>query len=446
MTADRDPGDLLRDLAPQVLGALLRRFGHFDLCEDATQEALLAAAMQWPRDGTPDNPRGWLITVAARRLMDAARSEQSRRRREDHVAVATPQSELLSPAADADPGQDRDDSLVLLFGCCHPALSAPSQIALTLRAVGGLSTAQIAAAFLVPEATMAQRISRAKQAIKASGVPLAVPPATGPAGLGPAGEADRGERLRAVLHVLYLIFNEGYAATHSDQLTRPDLSGEAIRLARWLHRLLPDDGEVTGLLALMLLTEARRPARTSPDGELVPLAEQQRGRWDRALIAEGVELVTGALAASGQAASGQGASGQGSRGPSVGPYQLQAAIAAVHDEAKDVDATDWPQILALYDLLDRVAPNPVSSLSRVVAVARVHGPAAGLDALAALQDDRRMAGYHRLLATRAHLLGLDGQHGPAAATYREAARRATSLPERRYLSRMAADQAARAAG
>ncbi len=421
MTADRDPGDLLRELAPQVLGALLRRFGHFDLCEDATQEALLAAALQWPRDGTPDNPRGWLITVAARRLMDAARSEQSRRRREDQVAVATPQSELLSPAADADPGQDRDDSLTLLFGCCHPALSAPSQIALTLRAVGGLTTVQIAAAFLVPEATMAQRISRAKQAIKASDVPLSVP----------ASEAERGDRLRAVLHVLYLIFNEGYAATQGDQLTRPDLSGEAIRLARWLRRLLPDDPEVSGLLALMLLTEARRPARTSPGGELVPLAEQDRGRWDQALIGEGVTLVTGALAAGGKA---------------VGPYQLQAAIAAVHDEAKDVDTTDWPQILALYDLLDRIAPNPVSSLSRVVAVARVHGPEAGLAALDALKSDRRMAGYHRLLATRAHLLGLAGQHGPAAAAYREAARRATSLPERRYLSRMAAEQAAQAAG
>ena len=420
MTADRDPGDLLRELAPQVLGVLLRRFGHFDLCEDATQEALLAAALQWPRDGTPDNPRGWLITVAARRLMDAARSEQSRRRREDQVAVATPQSELLSPAADADPGQDRDDSLVLLFGCCHPALSAPSQIALTLRAVGGLTTAQIAAAFLVPEATMAQRISRAKQAIKASEVPLSAP----------AGQPGSGERLRAVLHVLYLIFNEGYAATQGDQLTRPDLSGEAIRLARWLRRLLPDDREVAGLLALMLLTEARRPARTSPGGELVPLAEQDRGRWDQALIAEGVALLTGALAAGGKA---------------VGPYQLQAAIAAVHDEAKDVDATDWPQILALYDLLDRVAPNPVSSLSRVVAVARVSGPAAGLDALAELESDRRMAGYHRLLATRAHLLGLAGQHGPAASAYREAARRATSVPERRYLSRMAAEQAAQAA-
>ena len=421
MTVDRDPGDLLRELAPQILAALLHRFGHFDLCEDATQEALLAAALQWPRDGTPDNPRGWLITVAARRLMDAARSEQSRRRREDQVAVATPQSELLSPAADADPGQDRDDSLTLLFGCCHPALSAPSQIALTLRAVGGLTTAQIAAAFLVPEATMAQRISRAKQAIKASDVPLSVA----------AGEAERGGRLRAVLHVLYLIFNEGYAATQGDQLTRPDLSGEAIRLARWLRRLLPDDPEVAALLALMLLTEARRPARTSPGGELVPLAEQDRGRWDQALIAEGVALVTGALAAGGKA---------------VGPYQLQAAIAAVHDEAKDVDATDWPQILALYDLLDRVAPNPVSSLSRVVAVARVHGPAAGLDALAELESDRRVTGYHRLLATRAHLLGLAGQPGPAASAYREAARRATSVPERRYLSRMAAQQAAQAAG
>jgi predicted RNA polymerase sigma factor len=419
MTADRDPGDLLRELAPQVLGALLRRFGHFDLCEDATQEALLAAALQWPRDGTPDNPRGWLITVAARRLMDAARSEQSRRRREDQVAVATPQSELLSPAADADPGLDRDDSLTLLFGCCHPALSAPSQIALTLRAVGGLTTAQIAAAFLVPEATMAQRISRAKQAIKASDVPLSVP----------ASEAERGDRLRAVLHVLYLIFNEGYAATQGDQLTRPDLSGEAIRLARWLRRLLPDDPEVAALLALMLLTEARRPARTSPGGELVPLAEQDRGRWDQALIAEGVALVTGALAAGGKA---------------VGPYQLQAAIAAVHDEAEDVDATDWPQILALYDLLDRVAPNPAGSLSRVVAVARVHGPAAGLGALAELESDRRMAGYHRLHATRGHLLGLAGQHGPAAAAYREAARRATSVPERRYLSRMAAEQAEQA--
>jgi RNA polymerase sigma factor (sigma-70 family) len=421
MTADRDPGDLLRELAPQVLGALLRRFGHFDLCEDATQEALLAAALQWPREGTPDNPRGWLITVAARRLMDAARSEQSRRRREDHVAVATPQSELLSPAADADPGQDRDDSLALLFGCCHPALSAPSQIALTLRAVGGLTTAQIAAAFLVPEATMAQRISRAKQAIKASEIPL----------VGPASQAERGDRLRAVLHVLYLIFNEGYTAAQGDELTRPDLSAEAIRLARWLRRLLPEDGEVAGLLALMLLTEARRPARTSPDGELVPLAEQQRGRWDRALIAEGVELITGTLAAG---------------GPAVGAYQLQAAIAAVHDEAADVDTTDWPQILALYDLLDRVAPNPVSSLSRVVAVARVHGPAAGLDALAGLESDRRIAGYHRLLATRAHLLGLAGQHGPAAAAYRDAARRATSVPERRYLSRMAADQEAQQAG
>ncbi|MGI8446268.1 MAG: RNA polymerase sigma factor, partial [Streptosporangiaceae bacterium] len=281
------------------------------------------------------------------------------------------------------------------------------------------------AAFLVPEGTMAQRISRAKQTIRASGVPLALP----------SGEAERAGRLRMVPHVLYLIFNEGYSATHGDQLTRPDLSAEAIRLARWVHRLLPGDGEVAGLLALMLLTEARRLARTSPDGELVPLAEQRRSLWDRALIAEGVALITGTLAASGQAAGG----------PAIGPYQLQAAIAAVHDEAEDVDATDWPQILALYDLLDRVAPNPAGSLSRVVAVARVHGPAAGLDALAGLESDRRMAGYHRLHATRAHLLGLAGRHGPAGAAYREAARRATSVPERRYLSRMAAEQEEQAA-
>ncbi|MFY9927258.1 MAG: DUF6596 domain-containing protein, partial [Streptosporangiaceae bacterium] len=276
--------DLLRELAPQVLAALVRRYGQFHLCEDASQEALLAAAQAWPRE-LPENPRGWLITVASRRLMDQVRSERSRRNREELIAVATPAAELLAPPADAGPADD-DDSLALLFGCCHPDLSAPSQIALTLRAVGGLTTAQIAAAFLVPEATMAQRISRAKQAIRDSGTPLAVP----------SGEAERAGRLRAVLHVLYLVFNEGYTATHSDQLTRPDLSAEAIRLARWLRRLLPGDGEVTGLLALMLLTEARRPARTTPDGELVPLAGQQRSRWDRALITEGVALITGALA------------------------------------------------------------------------------------------------------------------------------------------------------
>ena len=343
--------DLLRELAPQVLGALVRRHGQFHLCEDATQEALLAAALQWPNDGLPENPRGWLITVATRRLMDQLRSEQSRRNREATIAVATPQSELLGPPADAEPA-DADDSLALLFGCCHPDLSPPSQIALTLRAVGGLSTGQIAAAFGVPEATMAQRISRAKQTIREAGFDFSLP-----------GGTERTERLRAVLHVLYLVFNEGYTASGGDELTVPGLSREAIRLTRWLHRLLPQDGEVTGLLALMLLTDARRAARTLPDGSLVPLAEQDRARWDRTQIAEGTALITAALPEG-----------------DVGPYQLQAAIAAVHDEAATMADTDWPQILALYDLLELAAPNPFTTLNRAVAVAMVRGPDAGLAA------------------------------------------------------------------
>jgi RNA polymerase sigma factor (sigma-70 family) len=402
--------DLLRELAPQVLGALLRRYGQFHLCEDASQEALLAAALQWPGDGVPENPRGWLITVATRRLMDQVRSEQSRRSREDRIAVATPQSELLAPPADAGPA-DRDDSLVLLFGCCHPELSAPSQIALTLRAVGGLSTAQIAAAFGVPEATMAQRISRAKQRIKAAGLDFAMPPAG----------SQRAERLRAVLHVLYLVFNEGYTATDGDELTVPALSREAIRLTRWLHRLLPEDGEVAGLLALMLLTDARRAARTRPDGSLVPLAEQDRRQWDQAQIAEGTALISATLPAG-----------------DIGPYQLQAAIAAVHDEAQTMAGTDWPQILALYDLLEIAAPNPFTTLNRAVALAMVHGPAAGLDALATLAADERMTRHHRLLATRAHLRELAGDTDAAAADYLAAARQATSVPERRYLALQAA--------
>jgi RNA polymerase sigma factor (sigma-70 family) len=403
-------GDLLRELAPQVLGTLIRRYGQFDRCEDATQEALLAAAVQWPADGRPANPRGWLLTVASRRLIDEMRSEHSRRQREDQAYLTTPHSELVGAAADAEPTSDRDDSLALLFGCCHPSLSPPSQIALTLRAVGGLTTAQIAAAFLVPEATMAQRISRAKQTIKTSGVPFAV--REGP---------QRGERLSAVLHVLYLIFNEGYSATGGDRLTAHELTGEAVRLARWLGRLLPDDPEVTGLLALMLLTDARRPARTSPDGSLVPLAEQDRSRWDSARIAEGVALISEVLP----------------RGE-VGPYQLQAAIAAVHDEARSMPDTDWPQILGLYNLLMRVASNPVTALNRAVAVAEVHGPAAGLSELAALESDQRMSGHHRLLAARAHMLERAGDRAGAAAAYREAAKRAPSLPERAHLASRAA--------
>jgi RNA polymerase sigma factor (sigma-70 family) len=405
-TSHHEAEDLLRALAPQVLGVLVRRYGAFDACEDAVQEALLAAALQWPEAGVPESPRSWLVTVASRKLVDQVRSEAARRRREDALALATPQSALLAHPADAVPASDRDDSLALLFLCCHPSLSAPSQIALTLRAVGGLSTAQIASAFLVPEATMAQRISRAKQTVKTAGATLSLP------------EGSHGaERPAAVRHVLYLIFNEGYTATGGTDLTVPELSTEAIRLTRLMHRLVPEDAETAGLLALMLLTEARRPARTGPHGELVPLAEQDRDRWDRGLITEGVDLISGTLP----------------RGQ-VGPYQLQAAIAAVHDEAEHTDATDWPQVLALYDLLEQFGPNPVVSLNRAIAVAMVRGPAAGLDLLERLEGDKRLAQHHRLLATRAHLLERLGQHQAAAHAYREAAGRTTSAPERRHLT------------
>jgi RNA polymerase sigma factor (sigma-70 family) len=394
--------DLLRQLAPQVLGALLRRHGHFDACEDAVQEALVAAAVQWPDEGMPDNPRAWLFTVASRRLVDQVRSDQARRRREDTIAALAPEPAELP---------DQDDTLALLFLCCHPALSPASQLALTLRAVGGLSTAEIARAFLVPESTMGQRISRAKQRIKETGTQFALPP-----------EAERGERLRVVLHVLYLIFNEGYAATSGPALQRQELTGEAIRLTRAVRRLLPDDGEVAGLLALMLLTDARRLTRTGPAGELVPLAEQDRGRWDAAAIEEGVALVTHAL----------------SRTRLLGPYQLQAAIAAVHDEAATAEDTDWHEIVALYELLERVEANPMVTLNRAVAVAMAHGPGAGLALLDTLDADGRMAGHHRLDAVRAHLLEMAGDTTAARAGYRTAARRTTSLPEQRYLDARAA--------
>jgi RNA polymerase sigma factor (sigma-70 family) len=400
--------DLLRQLAPQVLGALVRRYGHFDTAEDAVQEALLAAATQWPAEGLPGNPRGWLITVASRRLTDLLRSEQSRRSREEAAARRIPPGEWLAPAADA--ATDSDDTLILLFLCCHPALSPASQIALTLRAVGGLTTAEIARAFLVPEATMTRRITRAKVQVADSGVPFRMP--NGP---------EREQRLTVVLHVLYLIFTEGYAATSGPALFRADLSAEAIRLTRIVRGLLPGDGEVAGLLALMLLTDARRPARTGPAGELIPLDEQDRGRWDQAKIAEGVALVTAALP----------------RGD-VGPYQLQAAIAAVHDEAASAGATDWPQILALYDLLLRISDNPVVALNHAVAVAMTHGPGAGLERLGRLETDRRIAGDHRLEAVRAHLLEMAGQHQAARAAYQAAAQRTMSLPHQRYLNARAA--------
>ncbi|WP_406046332.1 sigma-70 family RNA polymerase sigma factor [Micromonospora sp. NBC_00898] len=402
--------DLLRELAPQVLGALTRRFGDFATAEDAVQEALLDAARQWPADGLPDNPRGWLVQVAYRRMIELVRAEAARRGREDRAARREGDDRRTAPAADEPLITDRDDTLVLLFLSCHPTLSTASAIALTLRAVGGLSTAEIARAFLVPEATMAQRISRAKQRIRASGLPFRMPD-----------EGERQARLAAVLHVLYLTFTEGHTASLGTDLRRVDLFEEAIRLTREMHALLPDDSEVTGLLALMLLTEARAAARTGPSGELISLADQDRSRWDAAAIAEGTALVTRAMA----------------RGP-VGPYQLQAAIAALHDEAPTAAQTDWPQILALYQVLERVSASPVVSLNRAVATAMVHGPAAGLDALAALAADPRLAGHHRLDAARAHLYEMAGDRERAVAHYRAAAGGTTSLPEQHYLRMRAA--------
>jgi RNA polymerase sigma factor (sigma-70 family) len=395
---------LLRELAPQVLGAVVRRYGHFDTAEDAVQEALIAAATQWPRDGRPEQPRSWLITVASRRLTDLLRAEQARLRREETVAQWRLPDDWLSPAADR-PETQSDDSLILLFMCCHPSLSPASQIALTLRAVGGLATAEIARAFLVPEATMTRRITRAKQTVKDSGVPFALPPA-----------AERAARLGVVLHVLYLIFNEGYVSTSGPALHRVELSAEAIRLARMLHRLLPQHSEVSGLLALMLLTDARRPARTGPHGELVPMAEQDRSLWDAEQIAEGVALISQVLP----------------RGP-TGPYQLQAAIAAIHDEAPSAEATDWPQIVALYEVLLGSSDNPVVALNHAVAVAMVSGPRAGLDLLTAVEADGRVAEDHRLRAVRAHLLEMAGDLDGARQSYLDAAGRTHSLPQQRYL-------------
>jgi RNA polymerase sigma factor (sigma-70 family) len=404
---DRPNEDLLRDLTPQVLGALVRRYGHFDACEDAVQEALLAASQQWPEQGVPENPQGWLYAVASRRLIDQWRSESARQRRERTAATLIPSGEIYAAAPD-DYAPENDDTLTLLFLCCHPELSAASQLALTLRAVGGLTTHQIARAFLVPEATMGQRISRAKQRIKSTGIPFRMPV-----------EQERDERLRVVLHVLYLIFNEGYTSTSGSKLHLPELTNEAIRLTREVRRLLPDDGEVAGLLALMLLTDARRPARTSSDGALVSLAEQDRMLWNQSAIEEGIKLITETLPRS-----------------RVGPYQLQAAIAAVHDEATTAEETDWPQILALYELLERIAPNPMVTLNHAVALAMAQGPLAGLELIETL--DGELPEHHRLDAVRAHLLEMAGDLDGARASYELAARRTTSLPERQYLEDRAA--------
>jgi RNA polymerase sigma factor (sigma-70 family) len=401
---------MLRDLAPQVLGVIVRRHGDFFGAEDAVQEALIAAARQWPVEGLPENPRGWLIRVASRRLTDELRSTSARRRREALVVAERPPDEQIVPAPDAEDPMHQDDTLILLFMCCHPALTPASAIALTLRAVGGLTTAEIASAFLAPEATMAQRISRAKQTIKTSGVPFRLPT-----------PAERDARLGAVLHVLYLIFNEGYISSAGPSLQRRDLAGEAIRITRALHRLLPDELEVAGLLALMLLTDARRLARTGRNEELIPLAEQDRTMWNRDEIVEGVALVSAALL----------------RGR-VGPYQLQAAIAAVHDEAARVEDTDWPQILALYTVLKALGDNPMVTLNHAVAAAMVNGPAAGLELLRPLDADDRMRRHHRLDAVRAHLFEMQGDRESAIAHYQAAADRTASLPERRYLQMRAA--------
>ncbi|MCX5258544.1 sigma-70 family RNA polymerase sigma factor [Streptomyces canus] len=397
MRGTTETEDLLRLHAPQVLGALVRRYGHFDAAEDAVQEALLAAAGQWPSAGVPDNPRGWLIKVASRRLTDALRAEEARRAREERVAALS-----VRDTAVADRAPREDDTLSLLFLCCHPQLTASAQIALTLRAVGGLTTAEIARAYLVPEATMAQRISRAKQKVR---------------GVGFGRPENWEERLPAVLQTLYLIFNEGHTATSGPALQRRDLAGEAIRLTRTVHRLLPDDCEIAGLLALMLLTDARRDARTGPDGDLVPLDEQDRARWDKAAIEEGVALVTRALARR-----------------HAGPYQIRAAIAAVHDEAPSPEATDWREILGLYDVLVRLVPGPVERLNRAVAVAMVRGPEAGLAELDSLTGELG----HRLDAVRGHLLERAGSREQARAAYESAAAKTLSLPEQRYLQGRAA--------
>ncbi|MFI6585094.1 RNA polymerase sigma factor [Embleya sp. NPDC050493] len=387
--------DLLRDLTPQVLGTLIRRYHRFEGCEDAVQEAVLAAAVQWPAEGVPDNPRGWLVTVASRRLIDQVRSDRARRERESATAGEVVPEDV----------PDTDDTLVLLFLCCHPSLTPASRTALTLRAVGGLTTAEIARAFLVPEGTMAARISRAKQRIKAAGSSFGMPDG-----------ADREERLRVVLHVLYLIFNEGYTASSGPELHRADLAREAIRLVRMVHAQLPEDAEVTGLLALMLLTHARRDARTTAAGDLVPLDEQDRTKWDRELIDEGLALVKASLA-----------------GPDLGPYRLQAAIAATHADAAEAEETNWSQVHALYLILERIAPNPMVTLNRAIALAETEGPAAGLALLATLDGDERMAGHHRLLSVRAHLLERAGDRAGARDHYRRAARATASIAEQRYL-------------
>ena len=406
MTIDSATESLLRDLTPQVLGALVRRYGQFEECEDAVQEAVVAATLAWPTSGTPANPRGWLITVASRRLIDQIRSDHARKAREMTVAL----EEL--PSAEGETAV-ADDTLILLYLCCHPALTPASQTALTLRAVGGLTTAEIAHAFLVPEGTMAARISRAKQSIKAAGSQFRMP-----------APEELDDRLSAVLHTLYLIFNEGYTASSGENLNRAELTHEAIRLTRMVHRQLPNDGEVAGLLALMLLTDSRRTARTTTSGDLIPLAEQDRTRWDRTLIDEANSLLVGTMA----------------RSP-LGPYQLQAAIAATHADAQRAEETNWQQVHVLYKLLERIAPNPMVTLNRAVALAQTSGPEAALEVLTDLDADPRMKNHHRLHAVRAYLLEMSGDMPAAREQYNLAARGTASMTERRYLESRASQLA-----
>ncbi len=394
---------LLRELTPQALGIVARRFEDFSAAEDAVQEALIAAHAQWTTNPLPKHPLGWLVAVACRRMTDHIRSEVARRNRETDTYLDGPA--VLAPDIYRVAIDEPDDTLLLLFMCCHPSLSTASAIALTLRAVGGLTTAEIASAFLVPASTMGQRISRAKETIKASNPPFRTPD-----------ESERASRLSAVLRVLYLIFNEGYAASSGSLVHRVDLSGEAIRLARKTHRLLPNNGEVAGLLALMLLTDARRSARAGKSGELIPLDEQDRSLWNQDLIREGKALVESSLR--------QGA---------VGEYSLQAAIAALHDEAPGTDETDWPQIHALYQVLYRISPSPMVALNRAIALAMADTPQAGLKELETLDSDPQLRHSHRLDAARAHLLERAGQIEAAITLYQAAAARTSNLPERNYL-------------
>jgi RNA polymerase sigma factor (sigma-70 family) len=406
----RSVEQLLRDIAPQVLGALTRRHRDFAAAEDATQEALLAASMQWPLEGVPDNPGGWLHKIALRRLSDHVRSEAARRHREEHIAGEFAIEEMLMQPTEEDFEPDRDDTLMLLFMCCHPSLTTASAIALTLRAVGGLTTGEIGKAFFVPEATMAQRISRAKQAIKESNIPFSLP----------SGH-EREERLDAVMQVLYLIFNEGHTSSCGEKLQRVDLSTEAIRLTRALNLSAPEAPEVAALLALMLLTEARSPSRSGPAGELIPLDEQDRTLWNKALIQEGIALVAKAMS-----------------GSLIGPYQLQAAIAALHDQADTPEQTDWAQIKDLYGVLLRINDNPMVALNHAVATAMVEGPEAGLSLVDAIAQDTRLKEHYRTDAVRAHLYERAGKHHLALEHYRRAAERTSSLPERNYLLSKAA--------